>query len=60
MKEIEQVTGGWSWRGAIFGGAAGGAVGGVAGAGVGLGIGFIGGGLFGKDEHQMRGASGSW
>lgn len=67
LKEIEQVAGGWSWKGAIFGGGAGlgggGAFGGPLGAGVGLGVGFVSGGLLGErwtDNGNSGGASGSW
>lgn len=50
--ELEQVSGGWSWKGAAIGGvagAAGGSVGGFPGTIIGLGIGYVGGGLFGSE-----------
>lgn len=65
LQDLEQVAGGWNWKGAVGGGvaAAGGFVGGPIGGAVGLGVGFIGGGLLGgrwTDNRSYGGASGSW
>lgn len=68
LKDIEQVTGGWSWKGAVFGGVAGmgaGGFGGAPGMAVGLGIGFASGGVLGErwtdnNNRSYGGASGSW
>ena len=51
MKDIENVAGGWSWKGAVMGGAAGfggGSFGGPIGSGIGLGVGFVAVGLLGE------------
>lgn len=66
LKDIEQVAGGWSWKGAVIGGGAGfggSSFGGPIGAGIGLGAGFVAGGLLGErwtDNSSYDGASGSW